>query len=406
MRTYHYSLFLTSQFYFCAFPLRLDSYNKCSFNCDYCFMKYRGGNYSQKKNIQYADTVSIDKQICRALNGDTDTAIREFLYRRVPIHFGGVSDPFSDLETDYFTTKELLKILNKYNYPTIISTRSSALGDINIISLIRSGNYIVQVSTPTDNDSNLKKLINDEHIFLDQLKMISKLKKNSIDVVCRLQPIFPNYENEYIKIINSLMKFDVDYFVFEFYKLPFENYKRLNILQKKLNYNLFDFYKENDAIAAGREWILPSVYKTNAIRNIINNVEKSSKISIGYADNDLLHLNKFNCCLGPYATKKGFENSFKYNIPMAIRKSTSNNIILNSIQGEWYPKKSINRIMNSKSRIHGDDISIKDYIKRAWNSSNHLSPEFYYGINRKQENDKAGNAVFFKSERQEIRSET
>jgi DNA repair photolyase len=42
----HYTtpLSLTSQFFFCGLPLRLDSYRGCAFQCSFCYARYRGGN--------------------------------------------------------------------------------------------------------------------------------------------------------------------------------------------------------------------------------------------------------------------------------------------------------------------------------------------------------------------------
>jgi len=43
-RGYDYAVALTSQFYFCAIPFRLDISPSCSLGCAYCFHASRGGN--------------------------------------------------------------------------------------------------------------------------------------------------------------------------------------------------------------------------------------------------------------------------------------------------------------------------------------------------------------------------
>src|SRR4051812_42253136 len=97
---------ITSQFAFCGLPLRLDSYKGCSFNCNFCFARYRGG-YNQGDGVLPADPQSVRRTMAMALQGSTTGLIAQFLRRRVPIHFGGMSDPFHAAEARYGVTKSI-----------------------------------------------------------------------------------------------------------------------------------------------------------------------------------------------------------------------------------------------------------------------------------------------------------
>src|ERR1019366_9387640 len=116
-------LSLTSQFFFCGLPLRLDSYRGCAFQCSFCYARYRGGN-SPTPNIVPADPNTLRRTFDRALRDDTAPGtIGQFLRHRVPIHFGGMSDPFQPIESRVGVTRRFLETLRDFSYPTVISTR-------------------------------------------------------------------------------------------------------------------------------------------------------------------------------------------------------------------------------------------------------------------------------------------
>lgn len=54
-----YKLSLTSQFYFCGIPFRLDVKPKCETNCLYCFIMARGGRRTNRFLI--ADTNALKR---------------------------------------------------------------------------------------------------------------------------------------------------------------------------------------------------------------------------------------------------------------------------------------------------------------------------------------------------------
>src|SRR5215470_16042404 len=88
---------ITSQFGFCGLPLRLDTYRGCAFRCSYCFARYRGGN-SPAATVQSADPTQIARILDRSLVKHGSGIVAEFLRRRTPIHFGGMSDPLQPAE--------------------------------------------------------------------------------------------------------------------------------------------------------------------------------------------------------------------------------------------------------------------------------------------------------------------
>jgi hypothetical protein len=54
--------------------------------------------------------------------------LASFLGRGVPMHFGGMSDPFQPAETRHRVTLEFLSALSDYNYPTDPSGNAAVWG--------------------------------------------------------------------------------------------------------------------------------------------------------------------------------------------------------------------------------------------------------------------------------------
>lgn len=111
---YKYFLSLSSQFPFCGIPLRLDSFSRCQFACRYCFASARGGAGGESR-IQTADPKRLARRLARLeISRQPQSALDELLLARIPIHFGGMSDPFMPAELDRRITFDLLQVLAEH----------------------------------------------------------------------------------------------------------------------------------------------------------------------------------------------------------------------------------------------------------------------------------------------------
>src|SRR5439155_1869145 len=142
---YKHYIGVTSQIAFCQVPLRLDSFNQCSFSCSYCFAKSRGGNRGPRK-LQISDAANLENRFRRIGDGHVASAVDEFLKKRIPIQLGGMTDPFSPFEQRSGATLRLVRILMSQNYPTLISTKGTILGDTKYLEMLAAGNFLVRFS--------------------------------------------------------------------------------------------------------------------------------------------------------------------------------------------------------------------------------------------------------------------
>ena len=128
---YHECMQLTSQFKFCPNAFRIDLYRGCDFGCKYCFANMEafhetGTGLSLWRS---ADIDEVRKRFELALETDKESksVVIELLRHRVPLHCGGMSDPFQSREWEQHLTKQLIEISNKYDYPISFSTKTSHL---------------------------------------------------------------------------------------------------------------------------------------------------------------------------------------------------------------------------------------------------------------------------------------
>src|SRR4051794_27220367 len=121
---YAFSLALTSQFYFCGLPLRLDVEPTCQFTCLYCFAKARGGAQRPRgRSSQVADVASLRRRLEAVAAGRRGSAVDAMLGEGIPVHFGGMSDPFGSDPGKRAVALGLLSALADHRYPAVVSTK-------------------------------------------------------------------------------------------------------------------------------------------------------------------------------------------------------------------------------------------------------------------------------------------
>ena len=128
-RKYHECMQLTSQVKFCPMAFRVDMYRGCDYGCRYCFANMNafheiGTGLSVWRE---AEVSKVRRMFDTAFNTDktTQSVLVEMLRQRVPLHCGGMSDPFQSREWQLGLTKELIKISKEYDYPVVFSTKKN-----------------------------------------------------------------------------------------------------------------------------------------------------------------------------------------------------------------------------------------------------------------------------------------
>lgn len=390
---YRYFLSLSSQFPFCGIPLRLDSYSRCQFACRYCFASARGGAGGQS-SIRVADPERLGRRLARlAKTGEARSAMDELLAARVPIHFGGMSDPFMPMENERRVTFDLLEILAEHRYPTLISTKGVLAAAPEYLSLLAAPNFAVQFSITTLDDALAQRIDAGAPTTSARLEALTALAGAGVKTAIRHQPMMPERAHEAVELIDRSAEAGAKHYAVEHLKLPIEqDWQHRRSLSDAAGFDLSTYYLEHGATRVGREWILPTSERLETVLRL-KSVSNSKGLSFGAADNDLLHLSDGSvCCSG--ADLLGLGQGLQFNFLSAVRMGFSGrDITFQSLSEAWRPQRPISEYVNSRSRQPNE--SIDSFISARWNGvANGPSPVSFHGVLDTGRTDSQGMKIY------------
>jgi DNA repair photolyase len=396
----HYTtpLSLTSQFFFCGLPLRLDSYRGCAFQCSFCYARYRGGN-TPSSDIVPAEGNTLRRTFKRAFSDETEPGvIGQFLRHRVPIHFGGMSDPFQPVESRFGVTRQFLETLRDFSYPTVISTRSTEAASEPILALLAEMRFVVVqfsfVSTRPDVANRLQPHSPSPKRLL---RAMEKLASRGLAVTCRWQPYVPGISEPAREFVRRTSEAGASHIALEHLKLPVEKRHPLwPVLTAGAGMDLEAYYRSAGARLDGRERVLPAETKVPAIL-AARTAAHEYGLSFGAADNEFQYLSDYGCCCSGVDRFPGFDGWFKHQFAHAVRLCRGERIVYGAIARYWTPNGSVDRWMNSHSRIDDGEGSgmLEEHICNRWNQpTSALGPGSFYGVELTNEFTPSGFRVY------------
>jgi DNA repair photolyase len=380
--SYDHYIGVTSQAYFCASPLRLDTQSRCQMGCTYCFAKARGGHRSED-GIQFVSDDALRRRLCRVQSGDLRSVTDEFLAKRTPVQLGGMSDPFSQASVRRGVTGKILGLLAEYDYPAILSTKGRFKDVLAHADALGPGNFYVRVSmaasqfaksivepgTPSENET---------------FDTIQALAETGVPVCLRLQPMFPGAEEEALRLMVRGHHAGSVATSIEYLKVPRERgssqYKALNNL---FHGRLLESYETFGASISGREISVGIEYKKHHL-SLLKKQANALGIRVVIAENELLHYGDLEgCCNGASEFLRNASN-FEYTVPAMLKKvRQGGQIRLADFDSVWCPTGNIGAHFNSDSRLGllGAAAHWKAYFNRHWETrSAHFNPTFFDGV--------------------------
>jgi DNA repair photolyase len=381
---YGNALSLTSQLFFCGLPLRLDSYRGCGFQCPFCYARYRGGN-APDATVTSADPGTLRRVLSRALDGDepADGLIGQFLRRRVPIHFGGMSDPFQPAERRGRVTRHFLEALADHRYPTVISTRSTMPAEEPYLGLLRRMPVVVQFSMTSTEPAVARRLEPHSPDPGALLATMERLAAAGVIVTSRWQPFVPGMSEAPPRFVSRVAAAGARHVALEHLKLPVETAHPLwAALCAGTGRDLRADYAAAGARRDGREFVLPAAVKLPTIR-AFREATRAAGLSMGVADNEFQYLSDTGCCCSGVDAFAGFGGWFKHQIAHAVRRCRGRDIVYGAIARYWTPTGSIDRWLNSRTRIGTADApgTLAAHIRDRWNdAASPLSPAAFHGV--------------------------
>lgn len=122
----------------CDLPIRFDTYSGCSHDCKYCFAR-------KKSELHKIKSKDCSKQLKAFIRGER-TLETEWCDWNIPLHWGGMSDPFQPAERIEGASLKALKIFAETGYPFVVSTKGNVIADERYIDVIKDCNVVLQVS--------------------------------------------------------------------------------------------------------------------------------------------------------------------------------------------------------------------------------------------------------------------
>lgn len=274
------ALNVSSKFAICWLPIRVDTYKTCSFWCRYCFANCRK-IMEFKKDIQIWDMDKVEKRLDRIFNKwqiDEANFLDNLISKWITWHCGWMSDPFQPIEKQYWITKRLIDISNKYWIHILFSTKSDTVYGADI----RPELHTFQLSIT--NTNNLKNIEPNVPNIEDRLIFYKELKSKWFKVWIRIQPFIPNISTlEIVKMFE-----DADNFTLEWIKIVPQNEEHKEFILRELNLNKDNFTQM---------WLLnlkPEI-RVNMYQPFIKYFEENN-IPYSIADNDLHQYWTNKCC--------------------------------------------------------------------------------------------------------------
>jgi len=184
----------------------MNLYRGCSHNCSYCDGRaesyYVEGDFAKDIEVKVNAPELLDK----ALNPARKRKPLRKTYLSIG---GGVSDSYQPLEKKYEITRKILKVINRYDFPVYILTKSSLIErDIDLLKEIQSHHQVLismSFSSVSDEISG---------VFEPgctppsrRLETLKKLRDSGIATGVFLMPVIPGITDKYEHIRNSMKAF-------------------------------------------------------------------------------------------------------------------------------------------------------------------------------------------------------
>ena len=187
-----------SQCFLCNLPIRFDTYKGCSHACKYCFAK----------KFLDISKIKIDegpKALEDFIKGKRNIETR-WCDWNIPIHWGGMSDPFQPCEKIHKISFDCLKVFERTQYPFVVSTKGKIIVEKEYLDLIEKCNCVVQISAVC---SKYDKLELGAPSFNERLEMAKKIAERGKRVIIRMQPYMHEVFDDVYNNLDKIAKIGV-----------------------------------------------------------------------------------------------------------------------------------------------------------------------------------------------------
>lgn len=317
-----------SQIPICDVPIRFDTYKGCSHNCRYCFV-------FRKTDINQIEINETPTSLLNFIKGKRNQETN-WCDWNIPLHWGGMSDPFQPCEKIHRNSYKCLKIFAETKYPFIVSTKGKLIAEPEYLELLKQCNAVVQISlvSPLYDKIELGAPTYEERIEI--VKKVAKVVKR---VIVRIQPYMTETKKD---ILNNLERYrDIGVYGIIIEGMKFA--KKVKGMEK-----------------LGADYVYPIEILKRDIEDIKNKAH-SLGIRVFIGENRLRNMGDSLCCCGIENMEGFVGNTYNLNHLLydskniVVRESMKNkgsarvfvSLFQNTVAGSYLKDKSYDEIMNT-----------------------------------------------------------
>ena len=361
---YHECMQLTSQFKFCPNAFRIDMYRNCDFGCRYCFANMEAfaetGTGLSCWRVADFNNVRHKFELAFETDKESKSVLVELLRHRVPLHCGGMSDPFQKREKELGLTKKLIELSNQYDYPICFSTKASWFPDNEYEKILNPKIHAFQISMMGIRYEYVSQWETNTPRPTERAEFVQYLRDSGFWCSVRIQPIIDI--REAMRLMYYL-KDTPSYYSIEHLHVIADSYAAHKALTT--------YAKDNDNgdmfIQIGGVTEFKHEIKKRHAEKLIQ-IANRFGVKVGVADNDLHYMSQSRCCCGIDTIGDAFDNYLKFNsCYLSTGESDIDNI--------WIPKSNVRRHMNMGKQI--PTVFVEDVVKKYIHENPDLIPDKY-----------------------------
>jgi DNA repair photolyase len=172
-----------------AFDQSINAYRGCEHGCIYCFARPTHAYLGHSPGLDFESRLYMKPEAATLL----ETELRKPGYKPKVIAMGTNTDPYQPIERRYRITRQVLEVLNRFNHPAGITTKSAnVLRDVDILAEMAKRNLVKVYISVTTLDRDLARTMEPRASTPElRLKAIAGLHEAGIPVGVSVAPIIP-----------------------------------------------------------------------------------------------------------------------------------------------------------------------------------------------------------------------
>jgi len=202
------------------FYYSLNLYRGCRHGCPFCFARYTHWYLGFQNSFDFQRKIQVKVNLLEVLEAELADPRR----KRDWVSLGAATDPYQPAEKKYGLARGAFKLLAKYAWPAVFSTKSDlVLRDLDVLKDVVKASNAGVAMTLTTLDPKLQKWLEPHTVSIERrLEALRKLKSHGIPCGIHLMPIIP-FITDGDEAIEGMVKAGaetgVDYFVYNTLRL-------------------------------------------------------------------------------------------------------------------------------------------------------------------------------------------